>query len=142
MKLNFLNCKPVGQLFIGLVSSVISVTGHIPVRIIFLISHLFLGWRTMWKSSLLLLSFSGIFKKKFHLFSKFHQVINEPTWQIVRGSACVLLLCFHFTFARSPFVSFLYERGWRQNFNRSGFPGADEEVYIFYFDNFIHSHSN
>ncbi|GKU99832.1 hypothetical protein SLEP1_g12619 [Rubroshorea leprosula] len=28
---------------------------------------------------------------------------------------------------RSPFVSFLYERGWRQNFNRSGFPGLDEE---------------
>ncbi|XP_039031631.1 uncharacterized methyltransferase At2g41040, chloroplastic-like [Hibiscus syriacus] len=28
---------------------------------------------------------------------------------------------------RSPLVSFLYERGWRQNFNRSGFPGADEE---------------
>nr|XP_029121944.1 uncharacterized methyltransferase At2g41040, chloroplastic isoform X2 [Elaeis guineensis] len=27
----------------------------------------------------------------------------------------------------SPFVSFLYERGWRQNFNRSGFPGPDEE---------------
>lgn len=29
---------------------------------------------------------------------------------------------------RSPLVSFLYERGWRQNFNRSGFPGPDEEV--------------
>ncbi|KAK8550164.1 hypothetical protein V6N12_038891 [Hibiscus sabdariffa] len=28
---------------------------------------------------------------------------------------------------RSPLVSFLYERGWRQNFNLSGFPGADEE---------------
>lgn len=28
---------------------------------------------------------------------------------------------------RSPLVSFLYERGWRQNFNRSGFPGLDEE---------------
>nr|QTZ19571.1 putative methyltransferase chloroplastic-like protein [Bixa orellana] len=28
---------------------------------------------------------------------------------------------------RSRFVSFLYERGWRQNFNRSGFPGPDEE---------------
>nr|BAJ94151.1 predicted protein [Hordeum vulgare subsp. vulgare] len=28
---------------------------------------------------------------------------------------------------RSPLVSFLYERGWRQNFNRSGFPGRDEE---------------
>ncbi|XP_008788786.3 uncharacterized methyltransferase At2g41040, chloroplastic [Phoenix dactylifera] len=28
---------------------------------------------------------------------------------------------------RSPIVSFLYERGWRQNFNRSGFPGPDEE---------------
>ncbi|KAF8033873.1 hypothetical protein BT93_C0214 [Corymbia citriodora subsp. variegata] len=28
---------------------------------------------------------------------------------------------------RSPLVSFLYERGWRQNFNRSGFPGQDEE---------------
>ncbi|XP_037464025.1 uncharacterized methyltransferase At2g41040, chloroplastic-like [Triticum dicoccoides] len=28
---------------------------------------------------------------------------------------------------RSPLVFFLYERGWRQNFNRSGFPGHDEE---------------
>ncbi|XP_017178828.3 uncharacterized methyltransferase At2g41040, chloroplastic-like isoform X1 [Malus sylvestris] len=28
---------------------------------------------------------------------------------------------------RSPIVSFLYERGWRQNFNRRGFPGPDEE---------------
>ncbi|KAJ0984316.1 hypothetical protein J5N97_002672 [Dioscorea zingiberensis] len=28
---------------------------------------------------------------------------------------------------RSPLVSFLYERGWRQNFDRSGFPGPDEE---------------
>ncbi|KAK9269669.1 hypothetical protein L1049_001447 [Liquidambar formosana] len=28
---------------------------------------------------------------------------------------------------RSPLVSFLYERGWRQNFNLSGFPGPDEE---------------
>nr|XP_043627933.1 uncharacterized methyltransferase At2g41040, chloroplastic isoform X1 [Erigeron canadensis] len=28
---------------------------------------------------------------------------------------------------RSPLVSFLYERGWRQNFNNSGFPGPDEE---------------
>lgn len=33
-----------------------------------------------------------------------------------------------FVFVRSPLVSFLYERGWRQNFNRSGFPGPDEEV--------------
>jgi len=32
------------------------------------------------------------------------------------------------TFVRSPLVSFLYERGWRQNFNQSGFPGPDEEV--------------
>lgn len=31
-------------------------------------------------------------------------------------------------FFRSPLVSFVYERGWRQNFNRSGFPGPDEEV--------------
>lgn len=29
---------------------------------------------------------------------------------------------------RSPFVSFVYERGWRQGFSRSGFPGPDEEV--------------
>ncbi|KAH0742722.1 hypothetical protein KY290_030715 [Solanum tuberosum] len=28
---------------------------------------------------------------------------------------------------RSPVVSFLYERGWRQSFNRGGFPGPDEE---------------
>lgn len=31
---------------------------------------------------------------------------------------------------RNPLVSFLYERGWRQNFNRSGFPGLDEEVCV------------
>ncbi|XP_071908599.1 uncharacterized methyltransferase At2g41040, chloroplastic-like isoform X2 [Coffea arabica] len=30
-------------------------------------------------------------------------------------------------FNLSPLVSFLYERGWRQNFNRSGFPGPDDE---------------
>jgi uncharacterized protein YbaR (Trm112 family) len=29
---------------------------------------------------------------------------------------------------RSPWVSFAYERGWRQNFRRAGFPGPDEEV--------------
>ncbi|CDP12319.1 unnamed protein product [Coffea canephora] len=29
---------------------------------------------------------------------------------------------------RSPLVSFLYERGWRQNFNCSGFPGPNKEV--------------
>ncbi|KAH9329049.1 hypothetical protein KI387_001157, partial [Taxus chinensis] len=28
---------------------------------------------------------------------------------------------------RSPVVSFVYERGWRQNFARRGFPGPDEE---------------
>ncbi|MED6206118.1 hypothetical protein PIB30_023984 [Stylosanthes scabra] len=28
---------------------------------------------------------------------------------------------------RSPFVSFFYERGWRQNFNLGGFPGPEEE---------------
>ncbi|CAN0901119.1 Uncharacterized methyltransferase At2g41040, chloroplastic [Linum grandiflorum] len=28
---------------------------------------------------------------------------------------------------RSPLVSFLYERGWRQSFNGSGFPGPEEE---------------
>ncbi|PKI64715.1 probable flavin-containing monooxygenase 1 [Punica granatum] len=28
---------------------------------------------------------------------------------------------------RFPLVSFLYERGWRQNFKRGGFPGPDEE---------------
>lgn len=28
---------------------------------------------------------------------------------------------------RSPVVSFLYERGWRQGFRQSGFPGPDEE---------------
>ncbi|KAL7134596.1 hypothetical protein ABFS83_11G037800 [Erythranthe nasuta] len=28
---------------------------------------------------------------------------------------------------RSPLVSFVYERGWRQNFNSRGFPGPDEE---------------
>ncbi|KAK1400722.1 hypothetical protein POM88_000327 [Heracleum sosnowskyi] len=29
---------------------------------------------------------------------------------------------------RSPLVSFLYERSWRQNFNRAGFPRPDEEM--------------
>ena len=28
---------------------------------------------------------------------------------------------------RSPFTAYLYERGWRQNFERAGFPGIDEE---------------
>lgn len=28
---------------------------------------------------------------------------------------------------RNPIVSFLYERGWRQNFNQRGFPGAEQE---------------
>ncbi|KAF5208035.1 S-adenosyl-l-methionine-dependent methyltransferases superfamily protein [Thalictrum thalictroides] len=28
---------------------------------------------------------------------------------------------------RNPVVSFLYERGWRQNFSQRGFPGPDEE---------------
>lgn len=28
---------------------------------------------------------------------------------------------------RSPVVSFLYERGWRQNFSQGGFPGLEEE---------------
>ncbi|XP_048318273.2 uncharacterized methyltransferase At2g41040, chloroplastic-like isoform X2 [Ziziphus jujuba] len=31
---------------------------------------------------------------------------------------------------RSPLVSFLYERGWRQNFSQGGFPGPDEEDYF------------
>ncbi|KAH7299826.1 hypothetical protein KP509_24G031500 [Ceratopteris richardii] len=29
---------------------------------------------------------------------------------------------------RNPLVSFVYERGWRQNFATAGFPGPDEEV--------------
>lgn len=36
---------------------------------------------------------------------------------------------------RSPVVSFVYERGWRQNFARAGFPGPDEEVIFLH--NFI-----
>ncbi|KAJ8607692.1 hypothetical protein CTAYLR_007296 [Chrysophaeum taylorii] len=28
---------------------------------------------------------------------------------------------------RSPLTAFLYERGWRQNFERNGFPGPDKE---------------
>ena len=28
---------------------------------------------------------------------------------------------------RSPFVSFVYERGWRQGFDWAGFPGVDKE---------------
>lgn len=39
----------------------------------------------------------------------------------------ILYLTFVVGLVRSPLVSFLYERGWRQNFNRSGFPGPDEE---------------
>lgn len=42
----------------------------------------------------------------------------------------ILYLTFVVGLVRSPLVSFLYERGWRQNFNRSGFPGPDEEVGI------------
>lgn len=34
---------------------------------------------------------------------------------------------------KSPLVSFLYERGWRQSFNQSGFPGPDEEVCVPWF---------
>ncbi|KAM7252986.1 hypothetical protein ACFE04_025604 [Oxalis oulophora] len=30
-------------------------------------------------------------------------------------------------FFRSPFISFLYERGWRQNFILGGFPGSEKE---------------
>ncbi|KAG5226003.1 methyltransferase [Salix suchowensis] len=30
----------------------------------------------------------------------------------------------------SPLVSFLYERGWRQSFNQSGFPGPAEEKFV------------
>ncbi|CAI0629526.1 unnamed protein product [Linum tenue] len=37
------------------------------------------------------------------------------------ASSVIVNLC------RSPLISFLYERGWRQNFSRSGFPGPDEE---------------
>lgn len=29
---------------------------------------------------------------------------------------------------RTPLVSFLYERGWRQNFIWGGFPGPEKEV--------------
>ncbi|KAJ7552814.1 hypothetical protein O6H91_06G071100 [Diphasiastrum complanatum] len=29
---------------------------------------------------------------------------------------------------RNPWVSFVYERGWRQSFSTSGFPGPDEEL--------------
>jgi len=31
-------------------------------------------------------------------------------------------------FYRTPLVSFLYERGWRQNFIWGGFPGPEKEV--------------
>lgn len=31
-------------------------------------------------------------------------------------------------FCRTPLVSFLYERGWRQNFIWGGFPGPEKEV--------------
>lgn len=44
-----------------------------------------------------------------------------------------------FTSTRSPFVSFVYERGWRQNFNRSGFPGPDEEVKFVTFCSYINA---
>lgn len=33
---------------------------------------------------------------------------------------------------RSPIVSFVYERGWRQSFGGRGFPGPDEEVNLAY----------
>lgn len=45
-----------------------------------------------------------------------------------RNCSSLMLVPFSFFFFfRSPLVSFVYERGWRQNFNRSGFPGPDEE---------------
>lgn len=47
---------------------------------------------------------------------------------------------------RSPLVSFLYERGWRQNFARSGFPGPDEEVhgttFLFFFLHLMRYNNN
>ena len=51
------------------------------------------------------------------------------------GRICLWLTLGTFAFIRSPLVSFLYERGWRQNFNRSGFPGPDEEVKLSWFCN-------
>lgn len=91
MKLNFLNCKPVGQLFIGLVSSVISVTGRIPVKITILISLSLLGWGLCWSQT------------------SFY-------WPIPEFILCfeLYIICWRkcfCTLARSPFVSFLYERG-------------------------------
>ena len=50
---------------------------------------------------------------------------------LLKGKVLIYLPSVVAKLIRSPLVSFLYERGWRQNFNRSGFPGPDEEVICF-----------
>lgn len=37
------------------------------------------------------------------------------------------MLCLYFSVLRQPLVSFVYERGWRQNFAGAGFPGPEKE---------------
>lgn len=46
---------------------------------------------------------------------------NKPLWTLNYQEAVMEGL-----FQR-PFVSWLYERGWRQSFDANGFPGIDEE---------------
>ncbi|MFQ6668659.1 hypothetical protein Gotur_034219 [Gossypium turneri] len=60
--------------------------------------------------------------------SAFRDCTNELVFKLqIYLCKGIVLLDHAFIFSRSPLVSFLYERGWRQNFNLSGFPGADEE---------------
>lgn len=40
---------------------------------------------------------------------------------------------------RNPLVSFVYERGWRNSFVWANFPGPDEEVITFGFDNILYN---
>ncbi|RZR94761.1 hypothetical protein BHM03_00023515 [Ensete ventricosum] len=61
-------------------------------------------------------------------FSSINLIENAGCFSyILHGLISIMFSCL--LNLRSPLVSFLYERGWRQNFSRSGFPGLDEEVY-------------
>lgn len=46
---------------------------------------------------------------------------NRPFWELTAQEVGTQELF------RSPLTSFLYERGWRQNFQTAGFPGIDKE---------------
>lgn len=116
-----------GLQYIGLDLNVSSATRHIQAKIFILILLLLLLQRITMNLNQHELSYSGmgilVFFCNFiwiHLKLVF-SLLHLCSWHC-NCNCCV------FTCTRSPLVSFLYERGWRQNFNRSGFPGPDEEV--------------